>query len=98
MLCDSVIPVRPARGETRDDRRRQPPSSRMLGGHGCWLTTLAQRVEERPCSDQIGRVEAFLEALVNGLQDVPGLAGSALSLPEAGEARRAPQLPRERDL
>ncbi len=68
-------------GRIRTLRRPQPP-------------TLSQRVEQRFRRDEVGGLEALFEPVVDGLQQLAGLAGSALPMPEASEARGTPQFPR----
>src|SRR4029450_12497152 len=58
----------------------------------------AKRVEQSLCRDEIGVAESLGEAAVDGRQHLACLAHTLLSVPEACEARRRPQLPGERAL
>src|SRR5262245_6051361 len=58
----------------------------------------AKRVEQSLRRNEIGASESLGEAAVDGRQHLACLAHSLLSVPEAREAHRRPQLPRERTL
>jgi hypothetical protein len=55
-------------------------------------------VKKRLCSFQIGRIEAFGEAVVDRLEERHPLRGTALIAPESGEAVGGAQFPRQRRL
>ena len=52
-----------------------------------------QRIEQRPCFLQIGRVEAFGEPPINGRKTVVGFGMAALVAAEPGEAYGRAQFP-----
>jgi len=58
----------------------------------------SQGLEQRLCGDKVGSVESLREAFVDSGQQLPRLARLALSLPQARETHRGPQLPKQHAL
>src|SRR6516164_10542372 len=54
-----------------------------------------QFIEQRFCRFQVGRVEAFGKAIVDGLKQRDRLSTPVLTAPQAREARGCAQLPRQ---